>query len=337
MTLALSTTLATRRLRPLVGEPPVVRVIPSTEWGTWQALLRRAFTQSAGRLYTRPNFFLDYVTHDPWFKPANLLGLYQEGRLVSTCQVFRRTLAIGGWRFRLRGLGNIGTDPRVQGRGLGSRLMQWVNDYPAGKSDLSILYAGTPGFYERRGWKPQVSRSLAIARVAVRGRAGQSGAQLRSMVTQDRPTVARIYSRFNSVQGIPHIVRSGRYWDEWIMRWKLRVYGLNAEVAVDGRGKPLGYVFHAMRGDSLIVEEYGAAAGMLERVVEAVLEKFRHCRRAAHLRFLCATPQLEQALTALRVAFVPVQGRHASGCLFLLNAALKPWRDRICLWHVDHF
>jgi GNAT superfamily N-acetyltransferase len=338
MAIALSTTEShSRQTRDLNATGRSVKTIPSAQRDFWHDLLQRAFTRSAGNLYKRPNFFHDYVTHDPHFKRKHLLGLYRDGRLISTCQVFTRTLAIGAHRFSLHGLGNIATDPKFQGQGLGSGLLRWFIKHPTGQRDLSILYTGAPGFYARLGWQPKTARSLHIGRTSMWRSAAMPGVRLRRMKPRDRAAVAGIYAEFNKRHDIPHIVRSGRYWDDWIMRWKLKIYGLTAEVIVDRDGALLGYMFLAMRGDRMTVEEYGAVPDMLDRVAQAILRKFERCERASRLVFLCATAPLEQALSAMKIPFELLCTSHASERIYLFNQSLQPWRDKICLWHVDHF
>jgi len=315
----------------------VVKTVTSAQSKIRYDLLERAFTRSAGSLYKRQNFFHDYVTHDPHFRRDCLLGLYRDDLLISTCQVFTRTLAIGERIFSLQGLGNIATDPRFQRQEFCSGLLRWVIDHPAGRRDLSILYSGSPGFYTRLGWQPETSRVLRVERIPAWRPPAMAGARIRKMRAHDRPSVATIYAVFNRTHEIPHVIRSSRYWDSWIMDWKLKVYGLTAEVIVDRDGELLGYVFHVLRGNHMTVEEYGAIPGAIERVVRAVLRQFQLSRNADRLIFLCATPPLEQALHAENVPFERSPMDHGSGCIYLFNESLNPWLDKICLWHVDHF
>ena len=313
-----------------------VKTIPLTQRESWHDLLQRAFTTSAGSLYARQNFFHDYVTYDPCFTRTCLLGLYRNERLISTCQVFRRTMMIGPRKFYLQGLGNIATDPEFQGQGFGSGLLRWFIEHPARRRDLSILYTGAQGFYARLGWKPEIARSLCVERPSSWRPAGPP-VRLRSMKPRDRAAVAGIYAAFNRPHEIPHIVRSDQYWDDWILGWKLKIYGLTAEIIVDREGMAIGYVFHSLRGDRMTVEEYGAAPGMMDRVVQAILWKFLRRKRANRLVFLCATPPLEQALSAAKIPFEPFCTGHASGRIYLFNQSLQPWLEKVCLWHVDHF
>jgi predicted N-acetyltransferase YhbS len=301
-----------------------------------QNLLRRAFSRAGGDLYKRRNFFRDYVTHDPHFKRPCLLGLYRNGRLVSTCQVFRRIMAIGARKFALEGLGNIATDPAYQRQGFGSMLLRWFIDHPTGRRDLSILYTGLPGFYTRLGWQQKTYRSLSVFRTAAWQPPALPGTRMRSMRAADRGAIANIYSRFNRTYGIPHLLRSKRYWRNWVLAWKLKVYGLTTEVIVD-RDKVIGYVFASVTSNRMTVEEYGALPGKMEQVAAAVISRFYRSNGVSELLLLCATAPLEQAMKSLEIPYEMLRMSHGPGHAYLFNRSLEPWRDKICLWHVDHF
>lgn len=78
--------------------------------------------------------------------------LEQDGAIVAHAAVVERELLVGGRPVRTGYVEAVATSPALQGRGLGSRLMERVTGYVRAGFDLGALATGRNRFYERLGW-----------------------------------------------------------------------------------------------------------------------------------------------------------------------------------------
>lgn len=310
--------------------------VPPRQQVQWQRLLRKAFSTGWGDLYKRPKFFRDYIDHDPHFRSENIVGLYLDGRLVSTYQVFLRQMIIGKEIYRLQGLGNIGTDPKFQRLGLGTTLMHQYLGRSDRYRDLAIVYTGMPNFYTRLGWQPLQRRRLRITKVPTLCNRAVPGTHVRRIKPEDVSHLERIYSRFNRLEGLPHVIRSAMYWKKWVLEWKFKIYRLIGELILTDDNRPIGYFLYSLHGDAIEIEEYGAMPREATRVYHTILSYIRSCSNVKDLSFLETTASLERSLASSGVEYQVL--READGFAYCFNETVKsPCRDRLFLWHVDHF
>jgi aminoglycoside 2'-N-acetyltransferase I len=82
-----------------------------------------------------------------------------EARIVGHAAVVERTLQVGGRRLRTGYVEAVAVDPDVQGRGVGTRLMEAVTDFVRGSFELGALGTGRHRFYERLGWRTWLGAS----------------------------------------------------------------------------------------------------------------------------------------------------------------------------------
>jgi predicted acetyltransferase len=314
----------------------MVAPVPLSQLDEWQQLLRKAFAPRWGNLYRRHGFFLDYVTHDPHFRPGHIMGVIVENRLVSVYQVFRRRMIIGDRAYQLEGLGNVGTDSAFQGKGYGTALLRWYLRRGS-KRDIALVYARDGAFYRRMAWRRLKSRTLILPKRSVNPAQEHEEVRWRLAVSRDLPALARIYVRFNRAEGLPHVVRSAAYWKRWVWDWKLRTYRLNARIFVDGGSRPVGYMFLRLSGGTMVVEEYGALPSRRDQVYQAILTAFRQERRAETLCVMRSVGSLERFLDGERIEYETKQGVHETGHAYVFLPVLNRWKDLIGLWHVDHF
>jgi GNAT superfamily N-acetyltransferase len=77
------------------------------------------------------------------------------GRVVSHAAVLERVLRIGGGEeIAVAYVEDVATEPAVQGRGYGSRVMRAVADHARSSGyELAALSTGIFGFYGRLGWQ----------------------------------------------------------------------------------------------------------------------------------------------------------------------------------------
>ena len=95
-------------------------------------------------------------TEDDW---QHALGgthflLETDGAIASHAAVVERELHVGGVPLRTAYVEAVATDPRRQGHGLGTQVMQAVGAFiDAGECQLAALGTSSHGFYERLGWR----------------------------------------------------------------------------------------------------------------------------------------------------------------------------------------
>lgn len=78
--------------------------------------------------------------------------LEREGEIVAHASVVERELHVGGRPLRTGYVEAVATHPRLQGSGLGTRVMTDVGAHIRERFELGGLATGSPGFYERLGW-----------------------------------------------------------------------------------------------------------------------------------------------------------------------------------------
>ena len=313
---------------------PSIVTIPPNKRGEWQALLQRTFSMRWGREYLRRDFFLDYVTHDPHHRMGHLVGLTVGKQLVSTYQVFRRRMVIGTRSYQVEGIGNVGTDVRFQGQGYGTSLLRgYLRTRVQG--DVALVYAREGGLYRRLGWRRLRHRVLIVERAAIAGLAQLRPLRSRRVTPDDLPALARIYSRFNRTEMLPHVVRSALYWARWVS-WKVKAYHLTADLFLEGT-RPVGYMFSRRLGPTMVIEEYGALPSARARVYHTMLAALAGPRRVATLQVMRPAGSLEQFLDTVPAKYEARRGFHETGHAVICNPSLRSWSQQLALWHVDHF
>ena len=79
--------------------------------------------------------------------------LERDGRLLSHAAVVKRELRVGERPLRTGYVEAVATDPRLQGRGLGTAVMRVASDHIHAGFELGALGTGAHRFYERLGWE----------------------------------------------------------------------------------------------------------------------------------------------------------------------------------------
>ena len=133
-----------------MSRPGTVRTLSTAELteaeiAAVRAILRDAFAGDG-----------EGFTDDDW---AHALGcrhfvLEQAGAIVAHASVVERELHAGGRPIRSGYVEAVATRPASQGRGLGTMLMEVVNDHIRALYPLGALSAAAPQFYARLGWEP---------------------------------------------------------------------------------------------------------------------------------------------------------------------------------------
>jgi len=76
-----------------------------------------------------------------------------DGRIVAHAAVVEREIHLGNRPFRTGYVEGVATDPSLQGRGFGTRVMTPATKYIRGEFELGALGTGAHHFYQRLGWR----------------------------------------------------------------------------------------------------------------------------------------------------------------------------------------
>lgn len=79
--------------------------------------------------------------------------LEADGTIVAHASVVERELHAGGVPLRTGYVEAVATEPAVQGRGLGTRVMEEAGGWIRERFELGALGTGAFRFYERLGWR----------------------------------------------------------------------------------------------------------------------------------------------------------------------------------------
>jgi predicted N-acetyltransferase YhbS len=112
--------------------------------------------------YGDREFFARYSRNDPRFRDELCLVAADGDRIVSTVQIFDRTINLAGQRVPMGGIGSVFTCERYRHRGAASALMRLAVEIMAREGfEVSLLFAERLSFYHQFGWK-EVSRSFSV-------------------------------------------------------------------------------------------------------------------------------------------------------------------------------
>jgi predicted N-acetyltransferase YhbS len=155
------------------------------------------------------DFFARYFRHDPAFRDDLCFVAVDQGRIVSTFQVFRKSLRLNGVSVEVGGVGNVFTLPEYREHGLaGELLTRGVRAMEAHGFDLSLLFATRLPFYGRLGWMSHVRHLVFIDTLRVPAAGGYAVAPF---APADLDAVMRIYDQYSAPFNGP-TVRDARYW-----------------------------------------------------------------------------------------------------------------------------
>jgi aminoglycoside 2'-N-acetyltransferase I len=135
----------------LGGEPPVrLRRLPThelepAEMAAIRALLEAAFLPDEDGRFT----------DDDWRHSIGGIHFVLDlgGRPVAHASVIERELHVGGRPLRTGYVEAVAVEPAMQGRGLGTTVMEAVGAEIRDRFELGALGTGSHHFYERLGWR----------------------------------------------------------------------------------------------------------------------------------------------------------------------------------------
>ncbi len=238
------------------------------------------------------DFFKRYFDHDPAFRDDLCLVATDDGRLVSTLQVFPKEIAVGEVRLRVGGLGNVFTTDAYRGRGIASTVLRRAIEIMEQDGfDLSLLFASRLTFYSQFGWQAHRRRLGALALAA---ELPEPQLTVRPFEPErDLDAVMRIYDAYNRGRN-GAVVRDRTYW-----QGQLRYAGNPAEVFLltERRGEVVAYARLISLYDVWMVMEHGALDGEEEALADVLLALGERARAGGFMVFhLGAHPEVGAAL-----------------------------------------
>ena len=112
--------------------------------------------------YNDREFFARYNQLDPRFRDELCLVARDDGRLVSTVQIFDRAINLDGHAAPMGGIGSVFTLEEYRHKGVASALMRLAVDTMVGEGfEVSLLFAERLTFYNQFGWR-EVERKFSI-------------------------------------------------------------------------------------------------------------------------------------------------------------------------------
>ncbi len=264
---------------------------------------RDAVLDLLGEWFGDREFFARYFRHDPGFRDDLCFVAIDNGRVVSTLQVFRKPVRVNGAVVQVAGVGNVFTTPEYREHGVASQLLtRAVAAMDEHEFDLSLLFAVRLVFYGRLGWQSHVRQLVFIDHAAV----GADGPYaVEPFTPTDLDAVREIYESYSGAFSGP-TVRDARYW-----RGQLQCAGnphedflvarAGAEIVAYVRGTPL-YDFY-------VVMEHGCRPGHDAALAQLVCRLHGTVAAAAPgtITQLAIAPAVQQLLRARGLALRTVE------------------------------
>jgi predicted acetyltransferase len=212
-------------------------------------------------------FFARYFHHDPAFRDDLCFVATDQGRIVSTFQVFPKQLRVDGAVLQVAGVGNVFTTAAYRERRVASQLLEYgLKAMEEHGFDLSLLFAVRLKFYAALGWCSHTRHLLFIDAASV---AADGPYAIRSFSPQDLDQVRAIYDSYNAGFSGPTL-RDLPYW-----QGQLRYAGnphedflvacANDEVVAYARGTTI-YGFYAIIEHGCLPAHAAALAQLIRRL-----------------------------------------------------------------------
>src|SRR5216683_6666418 len=116
--------------------------------------------------YNDREFFARYNQLDPRFRDELCLVARDDGRLVSTAQIFDRAINLDGHAIPMGGIGSVFTLEEYRHKGVASALMRLaVETMVRHGFEVSLLFAERLTFYNQFGWR-EVERKFSFMAAA---------------------------------------------------------------------------------------------------------------------------------------------------------------------------
>jgi predicted N-acetyltransferase YhbS len=175
------------------------RTLRSSEREPLLDLLQAAFDER--------ELFARYLDADGLLGPDDTWVALDGSRLVTSVQVFEKSIRLHGQVATIGGIGSVATHPDYERRGIASELLRRVIGGMKERGHaLSLLFATRIPFYERLGWVQLPHPTWTLTRTAPARELDS-----RPFVASDLDRIERIYDYYN-LHANASAVRDRRYW-----------------------------------------------------------------------------------------------------------------------------
>ena len=157
---------------------------------------------------TRREYFERHVLKDNTLDKKDTRILLIDGKIVSSVQVFPRTIYVQNEKIKIGGIGNVASLPAERGKGYAGLLIKDSLDYIIKKEfALSMLTTSINPYYEKFGFQT-ILRTIADINCS----GGKKHKEISQFnMTNDLKDIINLYNSFNSGK-IGTIVRDEKYW-----------------------------------------------------------------------------------------------------------------------------
>jgi predicted N-acetyltransferase YhbS len=239
-------------------------------------------------------FFARYLEHDPTFRDDLCFVAVDDGRIVSTLQIFRKRVRLRHAIAEVAAIGNVFTTEEYRDRRLASQLVAMASTAMAERDfDLSLLFATRIPFYGRLGWQSHTRHLVYIEP----GRCRTGGEyEVRRFESADLPAVIGIYDAYNADR-VGTTVRDVAYW-----QGQMKYAGNPDEdflVAADGE-RVVAYARGTKLYDFYVVMEHAHLPGAEAALTQLVASLHGQMAAASPgtITHLSTSPGVQRALTA---------------------------------------
>ena len=212
-----------------------------------------------------PGWFRDHYMYDP---DRNLDAMFlaeEDGRIISTAQVFSREMYVKGFPVTVGAMGDVTTLEEYRMRGINKRLLQMSIDFMV-ENDIatSMLYTDKLDYYAKFGWFTVCRRSVAVD-LAGADRL-PAGYELSPFAEGDLKQAEELYhlcaKRFDGA----YTRKNPEYWSRWAAHYLIKPMALKrgGEMAAWMDTKLFTYWFEAdwnRQSEYLILGDYASRPG----------------------------------------------------------------------------
>lgn len=198
---------------------------------------------------TRREYFERHVLKDKTLDEKDTRVLLIDGKIVSSVQVFPRTIYVQNEKIKIGGIGNVATLPSEREKGYAGLLIKDSLDYIIKKGfPLSILTTSINPYYAKFGFQT-VLRTIA----AINCNEGKNHKEISKFdKNNDLKDIINIYSGFNSGK-IGTIVRDEEY---WLSQFEFCDEDKDLFLVYKSKGETIGFIRAQRKENYISVLEY---------------------------------------------------------------------------------
>lgn len=168
-----------------------------------------------GSMLTRPDWWLQGIRSDPYYKPEQTRVMVMDGRLVSSVSCYIRQSYIDGRTAKTVCIGSVCTHPEYRRRGLLRQVLRNAIEWMTEHGILWSYLYGSEDIYGSSGWRNMTAWSLDVD-LNVSECFGKDISIRAVEPERDVHALVKIYNSFNSQLTGP-TCRTVEYWQRRIL------------------------------------------------------------------------------------------------------------------------